>query len=83
VLPTTWRTAIVLPLPKSGNPTSLMDVRPISILPVLLKVIEKILCVISSLIILSLVVFQSRFQSGFRRFHNTATALTRITDGVL
>jgi hypothetical protein len=53
------------------------------VLPVLSKAIERILCVISSLIILSLVVFQSRFQSGFRRFHNTATALTRITDGVL
>jgi hypothetical protein len=38
--------------------------------------------VISSLNILSLVVFMSRSQSGFRRFHSTATALTSIMDDI-
>jgi hypothetical protein len=36
--------------------------------------------VISSLNILSLVVFLSRFQYGFRRFNRTATASTNIMD---
>jgi hypothetical protein len=38
--------------------------------------------VISLLNILSLVVFLSRFQPGFRRFHSTATAWTSIMDDI-
>jgi hypothetical protein len=53
---TAWKNAIVVPLPKSGAPTSLADFRPISILPVLQRGLRGF-CVISSLNILSLVVF--------------------------
>jgi hypothetical protein len=41
---TAWKTAIVLPLPKSRARTGLADLRPISILPVLSKGIERFLC---------------------------------------
>jgi hypothetical protein len=79
---TAWRTAIVLPLPKS-IPTRLVDFRPISVLPVLLKGIERKLCDHFVEYIESCG-FLSRFQSGFRRFHSsiTATALTSIMDDI-
>jgi hypothetical protein len=41
--PTAWKTAIVLPFRKLGVPTTLVDFPPISILPVLLKGIKRIL----------------------------------------
>jgi hypothetical protein len=76
---TTWKTAIVLPLPKSRAPIGPADILPISILPVLSKGGLRGFCVISSLYILSLVVFCH----VFRRFHSTATALTSIMDDII
>jgi hypothetical protein len=42
--PSAWKTALVLPLPKCGYPTGLSDFRPISILPVLSKGFERLIC---------------------------------------
>ena len=39
--PTKWKMARVSPIPKVVNPTSMNELRPISILPVLSKVFEK------------------------------------------
>ena len=44
VVPQDWKTAILSPIPKPGkNPNSLEGYRPISLLPVLSKILEKIL----------------------------------------
>lgn len=40
VLPTSWKMAHNIPLPKATNPSSLSQFRPISILPILSKIIE-------------------------------------------
>ena len=40
--PESWKHAVICPVPKTNNPTVLNDLRPISILPVLSKVLEKV-----------------------------------------
>ncbi|XP_071053288.1 uncharacterized protein [Onthophagus taurus] len=42
--PDVWKKAKIVPLPKKKKPDSFADLRPISILPVLSKVLEKIMC---------------------------------------
>jgi hypothetical protein len=58
-----------------------VDFRPISILPVLSKGIERILWD-QFVEYIESCGFLSRYQSGFRRFHSTATALTSIMDDI-
>ena len=41
VVPSTWRTAIVTPVPKVTCPASLSDYRPISVTPLLSRIAEK------------------------------------------
>ncbi|XP_031331265.1 uncharacterized protein LOC116181009 isoform X1 [Photinus pyralis] len=43
IFPDSWKTAKVIPVPKSNAPTDYKDLRPISILPCLSKVFEKIM----------------------------------------
>lgn len=79
--PSIWKEAQIIPLPKKSNPTSYTDYRPISILPFLSKVLER-------LIHQQLSSFLNRndllnpFQSGFRPGHSTVSALVKITDDV-
>lgn len=82
VFPSNWKNALIIPLPKCNNVSSLGDLRPISILSILSKIFEKVLYK-------QLFDFANnnniidQHQSGFRKGHSTATALTRITDDVL
>ena len=61
-----WKTARISPIPKMTQPVELKDYRPVSILPVLSKVYEK-------LVLQQLAVFIEResvyhqYQSGYRR----------------
>jgi exonuclease III len=79
--PTSWKDAMVIPLPKKPNPSMFSDYRPISILPFLAKVLEK-------LIHRQLIAFLNTnnllnpLQSGFRMGHSTSTALIRIADDI-
>lgn len=41
--PTIWKKGIVTPIPKSANPSQPKDFRPISVLPAVSKVLEKVL----------------------------------------
>ena len=81
VFPSQWKNAHVIPLPKTSNPSNVTDYRPISILPVLSKVLE-------SLVNDQLYSFLSTnnllcpFQSGFRPFHSTVGALLNITEDI-
>ena len=79
--PEIWKNAQVIPLPKHGNPKSPSDFRPISILPFLSKIFEKLIhhqlshyFSTNSLL--------SPFQSGFRIGHSTTTALVKVTDDI-
>lgn len=79
--PEAWKTAIVLPLPKTACPETLNDLRPISLLPILSKLLEKILYDQLSSYLFEHNIIPS-LQSGFRTGHSTATALTTIIDDI-
>ena len=42
IFPDTWKHSIITPLPKVGRPKKLKDYRPISLLPILSKVLERL-----------------------------------------
>ena len=81
-IPGEWKKAKVTPLYKSGAKSDPKNFRPISVLPVVSKVYERLihnqlasyfdennlLC---------------RFQSGFRKKHSTETAVTYFADQIL
>lgn len=81
VFPTSWKTALVTPIPKINNRIRLTDYRPISILPVLSKILERIVCdqmrkFLEENNLLDLC------QSAYRRDHSTQTCLIRVLDGI-
>ncbi|KAA5557018.1 hypothetical protein F3G48_33095, partial [Pseudomonas aeruginosa] len=82
IFPYTWKTAVVRPVHKKPNAMTLSDLRPISILPCLSKILEK---VISSQLTdyLEKHNILPEYQSGFRRSRGTATALLDVTDNIL
>lgn len=80
--PSAWKCANVIPLPKKESPETLDDLRPVSILPVLAKVLEK--CMDMQLrAYLNLKNILPEAQSGFRTGHNCSTALLNVTDDIL
>ncbi|KAI5739250.1 hypothetical protein M8J77_016864 [Diaphorina citri] len=81
VFPSGWRSAEVIPLNKVVSPSSCGDFRPVAILPVLSKALEKVAV---SQIQQYMETFNllDPFQSGFRRQHSTTTALVKVTDDI-
>lgn len=79
--PSTWKSAFIVPLPKVPNPSSLSQFRPISILPFLSKVLERLVFEQFSNF-LSTHHLLNEFQSGFRTGHSTVTALIKVTDDI-
>lgn len=80
--PSLWKIALVKPLPKISDPSDMKDLRPISILPFLSKVLEKA-------VYEQVLDFCNRndifpeLQSGFRRGRSTASALSDVVDNIL
>ena len=78
--PQAWREAKAIPLPKSGKVAFTgSNSRPISLLPALSKLLEKIVfdqmqCYFS------VNKLTTDFQHAYREGHSTCTALTQITD---
>nr|CAI5863097.1 unnamed protein product [Callosobruchus analis] len=79
--PKRWREAIVIPVPKNSSPSNFNDLRPISLLPLFSKLLEKIVQtqLVSYCNELSII---PSHQSGFRAGHSTNTALLNITDNI-
>ena len=82
VFPSAWKRALVTPIPKVPSPANLSNLRPISVLPVLSKILEKILnsqlrCHLEKNNILPGV------QSGFRPGFGCHTALLSVTDDII
>lgn len=81
-VPEAWKLAIVRPLPKTTAPVDIKDLRPISLLPCLSKILEKAVCT-------QLTAYLERnrilpeVQSGFRKGRGTVTALLDVTDNIL
>lgn len=82
VFPDLWKVALVRPIPKKTNPSELKDLRPISILPILSKVLEKIMTEQLQEFLSSHDLIPES-QSGFRPLHSCGTALLNIKDDIL
>ena len=80
--PDSWKIAHITPIPKVHSPRSSSEYRPISVLPVLSKLFEKILYhrVYSYLTEDNLI---DKRQYGFRENHSTELTITTIYDELL
>lgn len=80
-VPSEWKVARVVPLFKSGKITDLDNYRPISILPVASKILER---AVHTQLYKYLTVYRylSPYQCGFRKNHSTETAAIVFTDSV-
>ncbi|KAL0819933.1 hypothetical protein ABMA28_007935 [Loxostege sticticalis] len=82
VFPEDWKVAVIKPIPKTSQPASVGDLRPISILPCLSKILERVVCDQLTKYLEDHNILPT-LQSGFRRGHGTATALADVVDGLL
>lgn len=82
MFPSRWKLAHVVPIPKLSNPSQLNDFRPISILPLLSKILEKIVAKQLTTYVNEYSILPST-QSGFRSDHSTTTALLHVTDDII
>lgn len=80
--PSLWRSAIVRPLPKNSCPQSFKDLRPISILPCLSKVLERVVYMQVTDFLESNKILPD-LQSGFRAGRGTATALVDVINNII
>lgn len=81
VFPQQWKIGRIIPLPKISKPKGLNDFRPISLLPIFSKVLEKVV----HQQVIKFCNFHDLFnpnQSGFRQGHSTTTALLKVTDDI-
>lgn len=81
MFPDRWKKAVVIPIPKINLPLVPSEYRPISLLSVLSKIIEKI----AAKQIVSYLSFHSLFdanQSAYRINHGCPTALLKVTDDI-
>lgn len=79
--PSSWKRSIIIPIPKVKLPSAPSDFRPISILPSLSKVLERLMFNQMSQFF-EMNSLLGEFQSGFRSKHSTSTALLKITDDI-
>ena len=82
VFPGDLKLATVIPLFKSGDHLKVNNYRPVSILPVLSKVLEKLMYNHLMAFIEKFKILYD-FQFGFRKAHSTAMALISVYDQIL
>ena len=81
VFPSRWKMALVKPLPKVNIPSGPSDFRPISLLPAISKIMEKI-AVKQMIEHLKSKMLLDKHQSAYKRNHSTLTALLNICDDI-
>ena len=82
VLPTPWKVADVIPLHKSGSKLEPNNYRPVSILPTVVKIVERIVCeqLMTYLIDHNILCNE---QHGFRPGHSTESAMLHVIGHVV
>ena len=81
IFPTAWKHALIFPIFKSGDDNDLSNYRPISLLPIVSKVLEKVVSVQLTQFLESNSLF-SNTRHGFWPKLSTETALTVIADKI-
>ena len=81
IFPAEWKKSTIKPIPKKKNPSELKDFRPISLLPVLSKILEKI---VQDQITQYLTQenLTDELQSGYKKGHSTQTVLLKVVDDI-
>ena len=82
IIPKEWKQAKVIPVHKSGKRDNLNNYRPISVLPVLSKIMERAVQ-IQLVDFLNENSVLSQFQSGFRKKHSMETAIVYLSDRII
>lgn len=82
VFPEQWKKGVIKPIPKTQGPVSYNDLRPISILPFLSKILEKVVTEQITEYLESNNILPMK-QSGFRKGRSTSTALIDVVDDLL
>ena len=79
IFPKAWKSALVVPIPKTGDLTNVKNYRPISLLPLLGKILEKLVHkqLSNHLESESLLISE---QHGFRKKHSTLHSVAQLTN---
>ena len=81
IFPERWKKAVVTPIPKVSMPMSPSDFRPISLLPCLSKIIEKLVN-IQIVAYITKHSFLDPNQSAYKVKHSTQTALLKLCEDI-
>ena len=80
-VPSQWKHGIVVPIPKGGDASKPANWRPVTILPAIMKITERLVHRQLNNYLNSNFLYVEN-QHGYRRNHSTETALTVVTDRV-
>ena len=82
IVPTSWKHALVIPIPKGRSSNEPSDTRPISLQPAVMKLLEKVVqCQLAGYLEDNHIL--SDAQHGYRKNFSTETALNVISDKAL
>ena len=81
-VPRCWKQAIVIPLYKKDDPSVASNFRPITLVPVISKIVERLVHEQLTTYLRDYHIF-SEDQHGFLAKHSTSTALLTVTDEIL
>ena len=81
IFPDRWKKAIIKPIPKVNVPLAANDFRPISLLPTLSKILEKVvnIQIVEYLVNKELL---DPYQSAYKKRHSTLTALLKLNEDI-
>ena len=82
IVPSSWKCATVIPIYKKNDPSKASNFRPVTIVPSICKIVEKLVHGQLTSYLTNHHLF-STDQHGFMESHSTSTALLSITDEIL